>query len=158
MQTPKTFKKLIDKNHLTLEAVCIYFSIDRHSVESWTTGKTPIPPSVADSLKTLNELIEGALSRALSVVLESKPSKVPILKYENEQDFFEFDDDAELFRTVKVHQGLVLRVVQTLKLSGINAYAVPFERSRYLTWAKSEGRRIDRSSRAMWAVQDNGNK
>jgi len=150
--TPKAFQKLIDKNHLTAEALSIYFSVDRPSIENWTTGKAPIPPSVADSLKTLNELIEGALSRALSVVFANKFLKVPILRYENEQDFFEFDDDAELFRTVKVHQGLVKRVVETLKLSGITAYAVAFNKSRYLSWTKAERLGVDRSTRAAWSV------
>ena len=149
--TYQTFQKLIKKNHLSAEALCIYLETDRLLIENWTSGNVPISESIAEKIESLDQKITIAANRALSLVLQTKPASVSLLKYLNEEDYFQFNDDAEVFRSVKVHQGLITRVAETLNLSGITAHIVDFHRTNYLTWIRKEGFSSDRATRSAWA-------
>ena len=85
----------------------------------------------------------------------SGTERLPILIFQNEEDFREFSDESKLWKTVEIHQVLAQVTKEKLEEHGVKVSVVEFEREPYLKWLKSKGKTQIMSTapdRAMFAA------
>jgi hypothetical protein len=152
----REFKKVVEKNRISEEALTIYFQVSKTTVHDWLENRQHIPKNVFDAIIEIDTLFEEGISKILLVALDLKARKAPqllsIITYNNEDDFFEFQEAAETFKTVLMYTSFTDRIYKVLQGYGFNVIYIQFDRTSYSHWKEQNDLINDAQSVSTWAA------
>lgn len=146
------FKKLLEKYYLSTEAVAIYLQVSKSTVDSWVNNKQPIPNNAVLDVQNICNRFDEALKAAINVTKQHPAEYIPLLVYCNEDDFFQFHEDAPNFRAVSMHSALIELIYNKLKNAGFNPVKVNFDPKQYTEWLLETGQTNSSMSRSHWTA------
>lgn len=151
----KELQTLIDRNFLTSRAISIYFRVPESTVRNWIDGKEGIVSSYSTALKMLDYQFERCVNVALSMYKKHKENLgvIRLIRYTNEDDFFEYASDAETFKTVLIHQAYLARAVDTLNRHFSNIRLVEFDQTSYRKWLIEKNLPHSRTAITSWSAE-----